>query len=691
MLLVSAALATPLYAFASFLLFNERHHREGTRIKPIAHIVTTAICVLALTATPAWSQSIALDPASDSLSTIPATSADVLTMSVPFGPAPSPPPPVVGRTGASLGLIAGDVVDALSYADDLGTIGVDALYFSVDRAALGVAAVVPPDLFSESNAPTLLVGVQAEASSDVFVTADPASGVPLGFQTQVLDGDGAPLVPPSSYGGFGLGLTELLALPGPPLNDNIIAFDWGDPGRSHAFCALFSLAPGSPTLSPGANSRFPAGAEPGDILFSCSGALGVAGPPSAAGTGIAFTAAGLGLVSGGPGCAPPACDDIDALALGAPYFSLSPGSPSAFGPGDILAPGPVLVLPYLALGLAAGENVTALELPPANPCPTFPGGVSDAFDVDGVDDFVCDNCFTSFNPGQEDSDFDGPGDACDACTDLDGDGFGDPGFPSSVCPLDNCVYIVNPGQADGDGDGFGDACDNCPAVANPDQFDSDLDGVGDACDNCPAVSNPGQADTDADLVGDACDICTSGVPTSKPQLKFAKLGSAGVEKMQIKGTGAFPGLLPIPPLDVATLGIRVEVTDLGAGNAVILDHTIPGGLAPNVCGAKDGWKVNGSGTSHKFATSTNSLPAGCLAGSALGIGKVQAKDGTAATKGVKHKFTGKNGTYGPVTGPFRVVVVYGGAPEGAAGQCAEVTFTGGQCSFNGNGTALKCK
>lgn len=612
-------------------------------------------------------------------------------MSVPGGPVPGPlPPPMVGIPAASLGLLPGDVVDALSFGDDFGTVAVDSLYFSVDSLALGVpGGPFPPDVFTETNPPTLPGGIQGEAASDMFVTMDPAAAIPLGFHTQVLDGDGIPLVPPFPYPGFGFGLAELSPLPGPPLNDDIAAFDWASPGRMNVFGAFFSLAPGSPTLTPGTNPRLLAGAEPGDILLAGSGQLGVAGPPAF--VGVAFPAAALGLVSGGPGCVPPACDDVDALVFPGgpgPFFSLSPGSPSLVLPGDIVGPGPVVAIPDFALGIGVGENVDALEVF-LNPCPVPPGFGPPDLDGDGVG--LCDNCPGPFNPGQEDSDFDGIGDLCDPCTDLDADTIGDPGFVNFCAGPDNCVFTSNAAQTNSDADPLGDACDNCPLVANADQADADFDGVGDVCDNCPTVFDPTQADADGDLIGDVCDICTGGVAVTKPQIKFTKLGTPGSEGLQVKGTGAFAGAVPIPPVDVSALGMRVEVTDLGAGNAVILDHTIPPGLLPNVCGPKDGWKVNGSGTSEKFSTITDSLPPGCVAGSADQIPKASVKDKTASLKGVQHKLQGKKGTFGPAVGPFRVVVVYGGAAEQAAGQCSEVTFAPAQCALNGSGTTLTCK
>lgn len=72
-----------------------------------------------------------------------------------------------------------------------------------------------------------------------------------------------------------------------------------------------------------------------------------------------------------------------------------------------------------------------------------------------------------------------------------GDSDGD-GVPDSS---DNCPSTANSDQIDTDGDGQGDACD----------ADDDNDNVPDAEDNCPLTSNPEQADFDGDGVGDACD------------------------------------------------------------------------------------------------------------------------------------------------------------------------------------------
>jgi hypothetical protein len=128
----------------------------------------------------------------------------------------------------------------------------------------------------------------------------------------------------------------------------------------------------------------------------------------------------------------------------------------------------------------------------------YEGFASDG-DDDGVIDSL-DNCPKAANPGQQDTDEDGTGDACDSTPngpDADGDGVLD--------SIDNCLNDANPGQADTDNDGEGNACDSTPNGP-----DGDGDGVIDSSDNCPDVSNPGQADADGDGDGDACDSTPNG-------------------------------------------------------------------------------------------------------------------------------------------------------------------------------------
>jgi hypothetical protein len=129
------------------------------------------------------------------------------------------------------------------------------------------------------------------------------------------------------------------------------------------------------------------------------------------------------------------------------------------------------------------------------------------FDEDDIP-AIWDNCPDHYNPDRADADWDGVGDACDACTDIDNDGFGDPGYEAGTCALDNCPSAFNPDQGDWDGDGFGDECDNCIFKPNPDQADGDGDNIGDACEGCCTgkVGDANLQSGDAPTIGDITSI-----------------------------------------------------------------------------------------------------------------------------------------------------------------------------------------
>ena len=186
-------------------------------------------------------------------------------------------------------------------------------------------------------------------------------------------------------------------------------------------------------------------------------------------------------------------------------------------------------------------------------------------DNDGIPD-VSDNCPDIANPGQEDSDGDGIGDACEAI-DSDGDGVSD--------DQDNCPYISNPGQEDSDGDGVGDSCDGCPA--DPDKTapgicgcgigDTDIDGDGvfDCIDGCPSDPNKtepgdcgcGVADEDSD--GDGTADCIDGCPDDPDKIDPGACG-CGVIDIDSDNDGT-PDCNDLCPYDSA----KIEPGNCGCG------------------------------------------------------------------------------------------------------------------------------
>ncbi|UCE18439.1 MAG: C10 family peptidase, partial [Gemmatimonadota bacterium] len=225
------------------------------------------------------------------------------------------------------------------------------------------------------------------------------------------------------------------------------------------------------------------------------------------------------------------------------------------------------------------------------------GGPAGDGDNDGVSNSE-DNCPCYYNDDQANADGDIEGDVCDDCTDIDGDGYGNPGFAANECPEDNCPNVANGGQINSDGDSHGDACDNCPNMTNEDQTDSDGDGYGAACecDDANPKNFPGNTevcdglDNDCDGLVDHSDPDFTGSPEfhvdAEPEVNRVGwyrsiIGSATYDvtvtsldcfdgTVQLSVTG-FPvgyrrhyfnpsGVVLLPPRSSATVKLVVEVT-----------------------------------------------------------------------------------------------------------------------------------
>ncbi|MCH8815338.1 MAG: thrombospondin type 3 repeat-containing protein [Chloroflexi bacterium] len=195
----------------------------------------------------------------------------------------------------------------------------------------------------------------------------------------------------------------------------------------------------------------------------------------------------------------------------------SDGSPAAGGSGNGTISGDGLVYGFqgyasnLVLGDTNGVSDAFVREPNSDPPPPPPDS-----DGDGVPD-INDNCPNTVNPGQEDLDSDGAGDACDP--DVDGDGV-DNG-------TDNCPLVVNPGQEDANSDGIGDACqpiDNVSIDVEEDATPANTATSIGSVEVCAFVEDNDVLDLDEDTTDTiVIDVVTGpdGIPAASPINAFS--------------------------------------------------------------------------------------------------------------------------------------------------------------------------
>ena len=212
--------------------------------------------------------------------------------------------------------------------------------------------------------------------------------------------------------------------------------------------------------------------------------------------------------------------------------------------------------------------------------------------------------------------------------------------------------------------------------------DADADGVCDANDNCPQVANADQADGDGDGLGDACDPCTNGTPVAGAKLTVLRVTpSPGDDRLKFRGVMTL-GYPFSPPLDPATKGVRIVITD--ATSQTVIDAVIPGGAY--YYATRTGWKVNRSQTTWTYR---NGL------GGIQGLVKVTVKRSVSSPGIVSFATNGRNGTYpvAPNGLPLAATFVVD-SPTAQTGQCGEATFPGSPgpaCHLNGLGNTITCK
>jgi len=194
--------------------------------------------------------------------------------------------------------------------------------------------------------------------------------------------------------------------------------------------------------------------------------------------------------------------------------------------------------------------------------------------------------------------------------DTDGDGVPD--------GSDNCPSTANPDQADTDHDGLGNACDG----------DDDNDGVADGADNCPLNANAAQMDTDGDGIGDSCDPVLNPPSASIADATIAE-GNSGSKNLMFTITLAYAYTSNVSVSFTTANGSAVAPGDFTAKTGTV---TIPAGATSGTLAVA----IVGDTSIEPDETFTVNLTGATNAtiGDGQGVGTIQNDDVAAVDMGV---------------------------------------------------------
>jgi predicted outer membrane repeat protein len=304
------------------------------------------------------------------------------------------------------------------------------------------------------------------------------------------DGTGAPGFRFHSHGGLVHNHATLI-LSKVSFSGGVAPAGWGGGGLTNAGDGTATLE--NVTFAQNSTAHFGGGIENGGSLKLFNVTLSTNTAPAASGGGLSNK---VGFFAGSTTAVPRLNNTIIAgntggnCAIGAGANIVSVGHNTAgdatctglTGTGDQINTNPAMV----GTTDNTGSFYVFKLVPPNNPAIDTGSGP-----YDGVTDIGCPTHDQQNVPRPQDGDGNGTA-VCDRgasefTLDTDNDGVPD--------ATDNCPTVPNPGQENTDGDSMGNACDP----------DDDNDGVLDGVDNCPLVPNPDQSDIDFDGIGDACD------------------------------------------------------------------------------------------------------------------------------------------------------------------------------------------